>query len=170
MTKEEYITYTDEIADRLVKDYGTYLYFLAAEVLSVGYLEKLVEKKGYTCERKTYGKHSLSIYSTISINGKEVGRISNQGAPEIMFYKRCRKYCHDFIDMDEVIEPIKGVHRVLDWHTVQKKKMHCLAGGETVLHFMPYNISDEVMAKFITETGLHELIEWSKSIDLKDTL
>lgn len=170
MTLEEYITYTDEIADRHIKNYGAYLYFLATDVITVSNLEKLVEEKGYSVERKTYGEHNTFIYSIISINGKEVGTISNQGSPEIMFYKRCRKYCHDFIDMDEVIEPIKGVHRVLDWHSIKKKKMHCLAGGETVLHFMPYNISNEVMADFLNKTGLDVMIEKSKSIDLNNTL
>jgi hypothetical protein len=81
------------------------------------------------------------------------------------FLKRKRKIvANSKITEDAlVIKPIEGIHRILDWHSV-KGKMHCLLGGQTVLHLMPAELTDELMQEWITKLELQPLVDKTKKI------
>jgi hypothetical protein len=164
--KEEFMKRFDDIKNPLIEKYGLFLYFLAEDVLNISHMEKQCEAVGYRTNRLKF-EHSYSIYSEIfDGSGKLIGVISNQGLPSIEFYKRKRKFAEPLKNHVDVIKPIKGVHRILDWHTV-RGKYHCLAGGETVLHFMPLNITDEDMQKFLSKTNLLDKVEKFKEDERK---
>ncbi len=95
------------------------------------------------------------IFSLILFEGKEVGFIDLQGFPSIQLHKRKRKFAKKF-KTDLLIKPIKGVHRVLDWHTVSGYE-HRLAGGQTVLHGTPSVFTKELMDEWIIKLGIQEL-------------
>lgn len=130
-------------------------------VLGLSKIEKLVEAKGFTTNRISIDR---SAYTEIHFNNKIVGIIEATGNfPTVTFDKGCRKHAEKFLKDDDVIAPIKGIHRILDWHDVKKEKMHCLAGGQTVLHFKPFDFSVEYVGKFLKDTKLDSVIEKSKS-------
>jgi len=157
MTKEEFIERFDNMAGHLIDKYSLYLYYLMTEVLNICAMEKLVEGHGLSTKRAAF-PNSTSFYSTIMDGDIVVGCITCQGFPAIEFYKRKRKYAKEISKHLEIIKPIKGVHRILDWHTV-RGKYHCLAGGETVLHFLPLEITDEMAIKFLTDIKMIDKID-----------
>jgi hypothetical protein len=161
MTKDEFMSYVDGIKNPLYTKYGAFLWYLANDVLTIGYLETICENMGFTTERAQLPE-TYTVYSKLLKDGKEIGIISNQGFPTIELYNRCRKYSKLIVKSKETIEPIKGVHRVLEWHTV-KGKLHILAGGQTVIHFLPLNITDDEMVKFLTKTKLIDKVNDFKS-------
>ena len=59
------------------------------------------------------------------------------------------------------MKPIKGVHRILEWHTV-KGKMHCLAGGQTVLHCTPTIMTEELIEEWIVKLKIQSLVQPQK--------
>lgn len=152
MTKEEFLTRFNNIKNPLCDKYGGFLYFLASDVLNISHMEKVCQSYGYTTNRVRYG--SGSFYSEIKYNEKIIGAIENQGGfPSIEIYNRQRKHAKIISENETVIKGIKGVHGILDWHTT-KGKFHILAGGQTVLHFLPLDITDEMMIDFLTKTKL----------------
>jgi hypothetical protein len=159
VTKEEFMKRLDGIQKPLMKKYSAFFYYLASDVYNIGAMEKIVEAQGLTTKREHYSD-STQFYSKIfDAQGKQVGHIDNQGLPSIEFYKRLRKkYASLFIDDPQIIIPIEGVHRILGWHTV-KGKMHCLAGGQTVLHCLPVEITDKMMTDFLTKSKLIDQVE-----------
>jgi hypothetical protein len=167
VTKEEFMKRLDGIQKPLMKKYSAFFYYLASDVYNIGAMERIVEAQGLTTKREHYSS-GFQFYSMIfDTQGKQVGVIDNQGLPSIEFYKRLRKkYATQFIDHPQIIVPIKGVHRILAWHTV-KGKMHCLAGGETVLHCLPVAITDEMMTDFLTKTKLIDQVENFKEKEKK---
>lgn len=152
MTKEEFIKRDGDIKKPVIEKYGSFLYFLIADVLNIGRMEKVVEAAGFKTKRVNL-PNQFTCYSEILCDDKVIGVISNQGLPSVEFYKRKRKYCQLIEDNPAIIEPIKGVHRILDWHTV-KGKQHRLAGGETILHFLPVEMPEDLIQDLLTKTGL----------------
>ena len=134
-------------------------YFLVSDVIHINKLETLVEKYGFTVERqdKDY-LTSHVLWSKVLFEDKIVGHIDLQGFPSIEFHKRKRKLAAIVVKDDMVIAPIEGIHRILDWHTV-KGKMHCLVGGETVLHVLPDEMTEEVMTEWIEKLGVQALVQ-----------
>ena len=157
MTKEEFLVYNDSIKTPHCAKYGAFLWFLANDILTINHIENICEKMGFTTERVRIPQ-TYSVYAKLFKDGKEIGTISNQGLPTIELYNRCRKYSKLIVKSKETIEPIEGVHRVLAWHTV-KGKLHILAKGQTVIHFLPLNITDEDMVDFLTKSDLIDKIE-----------
>ena len=166
MTKEEFIKRCDDIKNPLIEKYGYLLYFLADDVFNIGYMEKQCEAVGYKTKRFQY-QHGNSFYSELyDKNDNQIGVISNQGSPSIEFHKRKRKFAEPLKNHKDVIKPIKGIHRILEWHKV-RGNYHCLAGGQTVLHFMPVNITDEMMQDFLIKTNLIDFVEKFKADERK---
>lgn len=166
MTKENYINFIKTDQKNISEKYGMLMYFILTNVFNVNSISKIVEEKGYRTERIVL--HNTA-FDDIYFNNKVIGRIECTGAfPRIMFYKRNRKHARVF--MQHAIEPIEGVHSVLSWHSVKEKKMHCLAGGETVLHFMPITLTDEQIDSFIKEMKIEPLVEHSKKSSYNITL
>jgi len=137
-------------------------YFLVKEVLNINKCEKIVEQYGFTVKRIT--EHYLSqgiLYSEVYFDNKLVATIDLQGFPSIEFHKRKRKFAKMIEADEDVIVPIPTIHRILDWHDV-KGKMHCLAGGETVMHVLPVEITEELLIEQIKLLHLEPLIELDK--------
>lgn len=156
MTKEEYITLYKNIQEPIVEKYGSFLYFLINDIVSVRNMETICEKYGFTTERVVEPR---CVYSKLFYNSKLIGCIStNQGSPSIEFNKRCRKYSRMLIGCEEIIEPIEGIHRILEWHDVEGK-LHKLAGGQTILHFKPFEITEDEMIRFLTKTNLLDKVD-----------
>lgn len=155
ITKEEFIARYYKIKNRIVEKYGSVIWFLGSTTLNIVAMENICKNVGFSVERKSMG-HTL--YSKIFKGDELIGHIEDQGLPSIELYKRKRKYAKLISKDPNIIPPIMGVHRVLGWHSV-KGKNHCLAGGETVLHFNPLEITDEMMEKFITTLNLGDKIE-----------
>lgn len=159
MNKQEFIERLDNIRRPLSKEFSSFLYMIASDVMNISHMEKQVESLGYTTKRERYPGNGYMIYSTILWEGKEIGVIENQGLPSIMVDKRKRaKHARKFVDLDGAIEPIKGVHRVLAWHDTEGK-LHKLAGGQTVINFMPVEITREAMIDFLTKTKLIDKVD-----------
>jgi hypothetical protein len=155
MTSEEFILKYNRWKDPLIKEYGEYLYFLASDVV-IYEIEAKVENLGYKTVRK---KIHTNTFSDILFDGKVIGTIENVGLPTIMVNRGFRtEHARKFSKLDGVIEPIQGVHRILEWHEVEGK-LHKLAGGETIINFMPYEISLEYMRKFSVNMKLIDKVE-----------
>jgi len=155
MTKEEFLTIFNNIKNPLCDKYGGFLYFLASDVINISHMEKVCQSFGYTTNRIRYFH---SFYSEIKFNEKVIGVIDNHGLPSIKIYNKQRKHAKIISEHENIIEGIIGVHGILDWHTT-KGKFHILAGGETVLHFLPLNITDEMMIDFLTKTKLIDHVD-----------
>jgi len=156
MTKEEYIEKTNNIKTPIIEKYGNMAYYVISDIFNVGFMEDICVELGYTVKRCNI---EFTIYSKLfDENGKEIGVISNQGTPNIEIYKRLKKHAIKISKNINVIPPIKGIHRILDWHTVEGK-LHKLAGGEIVLHFSPLEISDDEIKTFTEKTKILELLE-----------
>ena len=143
----------------LIKKYGIHAYLLIQNIIDINNAEKLLENSGFTVKRITdkYIKTGL-MFSEIYYQDKLVGEIDLQGFPSIMFYKRKRKLVSLIKENDLIMKPIKGVHRILDWHTV-KGNMHCLAGGETVLHCIPTIMTEELIEEWIIKLKIQSLVQ-----------
>lgn len=140
-------------------------YYLVSDVININKAEELVTKYGYTVERQTDDYVSrYFLWSKVFYDGKLVGAIDLQGFPSIEFSKRTRKIItnSNITQDDLVIKPIIGIHRILDWHTV-KGKMHCLAGGETILHLMPTELTDELIQEWVEKLDLQPIVEKTKN-------
>ena len=156
-TKKEFIEYYEGIKARLCEKFGSYLYFLSNDIITLNTIEEKVSSLGYGVERK----HNSGIYyTTITWEEKEIGVINIQGSfPSIEVFKGNRtKHATKFAKLEGVIEPIMGIHRVLDWHEV-KGKFHILAGGETIIHFLPLDISVETVIDFLTKVKMIDKVE-----------
>jgi len=142
-TADELLARHDEIRDRVCERYGAQLYFLLVNVLNVSMIEGLVESKGYATERKTT---SYDAYSKIKRDGKVIGIIECRvGWPtiEILKFRGNKKVAKDLATLDRVIEPIRGYHRILDWHEVEGK-MQKLAGGQIILNLLSHEMPDDL--------------------------
>lgn len=160
MTKEEFRNkygFNFKLADK----YG-FIYLTIDAIVTINRLEKLVEAAGFTVKRITkYFNINGVLYSEIYYNEKIVGTIDLQGFPSIIFDKGKRKLASLIEENELVIPPIKGVHRILEWHTV-KGKRHCLAGGETVLHCLPTEMTEDFIKEQIPILKLEYLLKYVK--------
>ncbi len=162
MNKQEFLKINDSQQKRISEKYGVFMYFMISNLFNVNTLSKIVEEKGYKTERITI--HGTA-YDEIYHNNKRIGRIECVGSyPQIIFEKRCRQHAKKFAEY--AITPIKGVHRILDWHDVKENKLHCLARGETVLHFQSPDISNEKIDKFIKDLKLESIVEYSLNLKI----
>ena len=64
MTKEEYINLNNSIKEPLIEKYGSFLYFLSNDIISVSEMEKICELKSFTTERVRIPE-SYSVYSKL---------------------------------------------------------------------------------------------------------
>ena len=144
----------------LIDKYGL-AYFIVSDVVNINNAEDLLTKYGFTSERQTedYVTRNL-LWAKVFFEGKYLGVIDLQGFPSIEFEKRKRKLVtNSKITSDNlVINPINGIHRILDWHSV-KGKMHCLAGGQTVLHLLPTEMTDELLSEWVDKLGIQSIVE-----------
>jgi hypothetical protein len=86
-------------------------------------------------------------------------------SPSVELFKRQGKHATILAQHEDFIAPIKGIDRILGWHTV-KGKLHKLAGGQTVLHCKQLEISDEFIDGFFEKSpDLKPLIEEMKIQD-----
>lgn len=169
MTKDEFMTQHEECKHRLCEKYGGFLYYLATEILNINHVEKICEEAGFTTERKHERVQDQvvgNVYSILKYNGQEIGHIYLRGFPLIELFNRKRKFSKKLQSHPDIIAPIEGVHGVLEWHTV-RGKLHCFAGGQTVLHFIPINITNEMMDEFLTKTNLIDKVEEFKNKENK---
>jgi len=166
MTKENFMSRWNNIKNPLCEKYGVLLYFLASDVINISHMEKVCEEMGYKTKRKQFEGAPTMAFSEIYHEDKHIGNIDNQGLPSVQIYKRNGKHATKISAHETIIEPIKGVHRILDWHTT-KGKFHKLAGGEIVLHFLPVDITDEIMNDFLTKTKLIDKVEEFKKHEEK---
>jgi len=164
LTKEEYIARQDMIHNPIIEKYGLIIHYLLADVFNISAMEKICENLGYTTVRVKYEMDKFSFYSQLYFGKKLIGTISNQGLPSIELYKRNKKHAAIISKDDKFITPIKGIHRVLDWHEVQGK-YHILANNEIVLHFLPVVIDEEMITEFLNKTGLSKDVKHLKSLD-----
>ncbi len=156
MTKEEFIEKNNNIKNTIIEKYGDMAYYVISDIFNVGFMEDICIELGYTVTRCNI---DFTIYSKLfDENGEEIGVISNQGTPSIEIYKRLKKHAIKISKNINVIKPIEGIHRILDWHTVEGK-LHKLAGGEIVLHFIPLEISDDDIKEFNEKTKILELLK-----------
>jgi hypothetical protein len=149
----------------LIDKYGL-VYFVVNDVININNAEELATKHGFEVERQTDDYTTrYFLWSKIFFEGKLVGHIDLQGFPSMEFLKSKRKIVTNSKIAEDamVIKPIEGIHRILDWHTV-KSKMHCLAGGQTVLHLMPVELTEELMQEWITKLQLQPLVDKTKKI------
>lgn len=159
MTAEQFKA-NHSLKPTLVDKYGL-AYFVVNDVININNAEELATKYGFTVERQTedYATRYF-LWSKIFFEGKLVGHIDLQGFPSMEFIKYKRKIVTNSKITEDamVIKPIEGIHRILDWHTV-KGKMHCLAGGQTVLHLLPADITDEIIQEWINKLELQPLVD-----------
>lgn len=131
--------------------------FLICDVFELKSLETLVEREGFTTKRESYGGRPDQFYSDIlDDKGKSIGNISNQGLPSIELYnsKYKESLATSLSVYDNIIEPIKGVHRVLNWHTTDGK-FHILANDYIILNAMPVEVSEEEVNNFLEKTEIN---------------
>lgn len=168
MTKEEYIKYYYDIKNNIIEKYSMCFGYLIIDIYNILKIEKVFEELGFITKRKTYTDSPLSeFYSEIYDKEKLIGIISINGVPQVRLLNRCRKYAKLIEKREDVIEPIEGIHRILRWHTI-KGKYHILAGGETVLYFLPVKITDEEAIDFLTKTELIDKVDEIKKIEKND--
>lgn len=149
----------EEQQKRIVDTYGAYMYYLIINIFNVNYMSSIFDDiDDYTTVRKT--TTTKEIYDELFYKGTHIGHISSSVFPCIEFYKKYRKHAKMFAKY--AIEPIPGYHRILEWHDIKYKKMHCLAGGETVLHFDFADISNDDIDKFIKTCKLEKVVETTK--------
>lgn len=151
-TADELLARHDEIRDRVCERYGAQLYFLLVNVLNVSMIEGLVESKGYITERKAA---NYDAYSEIKRDEKVIGVITcTAGWPtiEILKFSGNKKVVKDLATLDRVIEPVKGYHRILDWHEVEGK-MQRLAGGQIILNLLSFEMPDDACDKLLRDSG-----------------
>ena len=151
-TADKLIARHEEIRDRVMERYGDQLYFVLVNVLNVSMIEELVQSKGYATERKM---SSYDAYSEIKQDGKVIGIIEcRAGWPsiEVLKFKGNKKVAKDLAILDRVIEPVKGYHRILDWHEVEGK-MQKLAGGQIILNILSSEMPNDLCDKLLSNSG-----------------
>ena len=143
----------------LIEKYSI-VYLLISDVLNINRCESIVKTFGFSVERitKDYKERGI-LYSKVFYNEKEVAYIGLQGFPTITFHKRQRKLAKLIVNHTDVISPIPGIHRILEWHSVKDKKLHCLAGGETVIHVLPAELNMEILDSEIKRLKLEPLMK-----------
>jgi len=172
MTIEELKTRHDEISTRVCDRLGAFLYFLIIDVINISKLEKICEDAGYRTERKTFARSKYTIYSEVYNDDKLIASISgNVGWPTIEFYKgnKIKNKIKKIAENDIFLKPIKGWHRVLDWHKVEGK-LHILANENKsiVLHSLSDSLSDETVNDFLIKNKLTpEIVEEIKGKSLE---
>lgn len=166
MTKEEFLDRYNKIKHPIIEKYGFFIWYLAESLFNIRVMEDICINAGFRVERKNV---DYMMYSKVFDGDVLIAHIECQGLPSIELYKGKRKYSKLLSKDLNIIEPIKGVHRILDWHTV-KGKNHCLAGGETVLHLNPVEITDEMMMDFVTKVNLLDKIEEFKKKEKDDLI
>jgi hypothetical protein len=145
MDKKEFLERHDKIRTRVTDKYGSFLYFLVADVINIGNIEIVCEKIGYKVVRQT---NIMFITSDLYFNEQKIGVISSSaGFPKIEFFKRKKTHAKIIAKNDLFIKPIKGIHRFLEWHKLEGK-LHILAAGQIVLHATPDILPDEKCADF----------------------
>ena len=157
MTKDEFVEKFGIKYD-LMEKYNL-VYFIVGDLLNINKVETMLEKYGFKCVRQTENYTvNYNLWSKIYFEDIEIGLIDLQGFPSITFYKRKRKFAK-LIQKDELIlKPIEGVHRILDWHTVEGN-LHCLANGESVLYTIPSELTEELIKDHITKLGLQDIVK-----------
>ena len=155
MTNEDFSDRLKSIRTPLVEKYGSFLYLLANDIFNIKAMEKVCEKNGLVTKRK---QKNYSISSEIYFDGKLSGSITNQGAPIIEFQKGRRRFAKLVAKDENIVAPIQGCHSILESHTVTGK-LHCLSGGETLLHYLPVDITDDMMIDFLIEMNLTDRVE-----------
>lgn len=156
MTKEEFLKINLDNNESISRKTSQYVYFIIYNIFNINNLKEYVESKGYTTKRCVVG---MEAYDEIYFADKNIGYIKCSIFPEIYLNKGCRK--HGKTLSEKAITPIVDVHRILEWHTV-KQKLHCLAGGETVLYFNEVEITDEEIDRFVSVCKLEDVIEKTK--------
>lgn len=158
MNSKEYLYLLDIQKERISEKYGNFMYYLISNIFNINSISKTIETvSGYKTERVIVDNIA---FDDILYNNKIIGKIECIGSfPNIVFQKGCRYHAKKFIKY--AIEPIIGLHRILEWHDIREKKMHCLAGGQTVLHFLPLDITNEEIDNFIKKLKLEPLVEES---------
>ena len=153
--KEKYLCNDD-----LIKKYQ-FVYLLINDIININNAEELIIKYGFTVKRVTECFPKDRFYSEIFSNNKLVGFIDLQGFPHIIFEPRKRKLIivSKIMNDELIIKPINGIHRILDWHNV-KNKMHCLAGGQTILHLAPIVLTEEIIKEYIKRLQLEPLMSY----------
>ncbi len=142
----------------LMKKY-TMSYLIVSAIANIVRCEKILTDLGFTVERNTEHFNTIGIlFSKVFWNGEEVGSIDIQGFPAIEFNKKKRHLAARLEDSEFVIAPIKGIHRVLDWHTTSGK-MHKLAGGQTVMHVEPVWFTEESFQEWVEELKLQPIVD-----------
>ena len=152
---------------KLIEKYSI-VYFLVRDVLNINKCEDIIKEFGFTVKRitKDYKDRGI-LYSEVFYNEKEVACIDLQGFPTIMFHKRQRKLAKLIINHTDVIAPIPGIHRILEWHSVKNKKLQCLAGGQTIMHILPVELTEEILDDEIKKLKLEPLMkEYGKNSNI----
>lgn len=164
MTKDEFINRYETNRDMIInhfdkKDdehYSYMIYMMASMIFNITYMEELVEKLGYTTKRRQLSDKWTCV-SDIYHNDEQIGVISCLVYPEIMMYKGHKGISKEISKDVNALVPIEGHHRILDWHDVEDK-LHLLAGGEIVIHFLPLELSIEKVEKFVNNTKLDQIL------------
>jgi hypothetical protein len=164
MKKEEFLKIYYDNNELISKKTSQYFYNIIHNIFNINNLREYVESKGYTTKRCTV---NMEAYDEIYFGDKNIGYIKCSIFPEIYLNKGCRRHGKGL--SEKAIAPIVGVHRVLEWHDI-KQKLHCLAGGQTVLYFNEVEISDEEIDDFVTVCKLGDIIEKTKDIDIRNLL
>lgn len=166
MTTKEFSQRKEKTDQPLIEAFGATLFFLISDVINVSHMQQEMEDLGYKVKRRTVG--SLTPVGDVYFNGEKIALIKSMGTyPQITFFKKCRSHARKAAKSKLAIKPIEEIHTVLAWHDV-KDKLHCLAGGETIVHFMPQEITVARGEKFLKEVGLYGKIATFKKHD-KDT-
>lgn len=168
MTKQHLLKRHDEIKIRVCEKYGTRLYFLISNIFNVSKLENLVESFGYQTKRKNQGH---DIFSEIYENEKLIGIIESRvGWPtiEIFKFKGNKKIARKLAQSDIIIEPVKGFHRILDWHDVDGK-LQILGGGQIILNAISDLLDMDMCDKFLQDIKItQEMIDNFKRSEKDD--
>jgi hypothetical protein len=157
VNKIEFLEKVESQRERIHKRYGSFMYYFIVDLFNINYISQLIEtNKDYKTVRIS-SRLSMVSYDEIYYQDNLIGTVRCMGSfPEVTFYKNYRKHALKF--KEHAIAPIMGVHRVLEWHEIKSEKLHCLAGGETILHFMPIEINNKKIDSFIKENKLEKLL------------
>ena len=166
MLKQDFLKEHNKHSDSIIEEFGNFIYFMSTEVISLSVIEKEIESIGYTTKRIT-DTGVLTLYTEVYFENKLIGILSISGTfPEINVLKRNRKHARAIAQLLSAIEPVKGVHRILDWHDIKEEKLHCLANGSTIVHFKKPEISVDSVRGLLHFNGFdHEAIAYFKNLD-----
>lgn len=126
-------------------------------------LNPIIKHFGWVCVRKKHPTNSL--YGEIEKNGKIVGYYSYDPWPSVVllpFLKGRSEVTDKLIQLDAV-KPIKGVHRILDWHYLIKNGyIQKLAKEQWVIHFVPETPTMEDLKKLLEQVKAKTLQNQAK--------